>query len=430
MTGEWPLTNIGECLATEFPGEWGVNPGPLPANALVLRSTNLDDEGHVDLAGGAARVIPTAKLTAKQLVSDDILLEASGGGPGKPVGRVAVFADDGAGPYLCSNFFRTLRPKKDVDARFLAWRLQHLYRQPLIWRFQQQTTGIINLKYRDYLNQTLQLPPLPEQRRIAEILDTLDEAIRKTEQVIAKLQQMKQGLLHDLLTRGIDENGELRDPERHPEQFQDSPLGLIPRSWDVQTLGQLVSFITDYRGKTPPYSEEGIAAISAENIGAGRVRSITKWVSSEVYKRWTTRGFPEPGDTIFTTEAPVAEVARLPGDQSYLLTRRVIALRPKPSVNMGFLYWSVLRSAQEGAWAGKMHGSTVPRILKPDILGLAMTVPHASEQESLSARMDAQEARLDREAESLAKLRTLKYGLMDDLLTGRVRVKIPEKPTA
>ena len=53
--------------------------------------------------------------------------------------------------------------------------------------------------------------------------------IRHTEQVIAKLQQMKQGLLHDLLTRGIDDNGELRDPVRHPEQFKDSPLGRIPK---------------------------------------------------------------------------------------------------------------------------------------------------------------------------------------------------------
>ena len=73
------------------------------------------------------------------------------------------------------------------------------------------------------------VPPISEQRRIAEILDTLDEAIRKTEQVIAKLQQMKQGLLHDLLTRGIDDNGELRAPDQHPEQFKDSPLGRIPR---------------------------------------------------------------------------------------------------------------------------------------------------------------------------------------------------------
>src|SRR5690606_33484545 len=80
------------------------------------------------------------------------------------------------------------------------------------------------------------LPPLPEQRRIAAILDTLDEAIRQTEALIAKLKQIKRGLLHDLLTRGIDDNGELRDPERHPEQFRDSPLGRVPRGWMVSRL--------------------------------------------------------------------------------------------------------------------------------------------------------------------------------------------------
>ncbi len=80
------------------------------------------------------------------------------------------------------------------------------------------------------------LPPLPEQRQIAAILDTIDDSIRKTEQVIAKLKQVKQGLLHDLLTRGIDDNGELRDPERHPEQFKDSPRGRIPRGWEMWSL--------------------------------------------------------------------------------------------------------------------------------------------------------------------------------------------------
>ena len=70
--------------------------------------------------------------------------------------------------------------------------------------------------------------------RIAEVLDTLDEAIRRTELVIAKLEQIKQGLLHDLLTRGIDDNGELRDPDRHPEQVKDSPLGRIPRAWQTR----------------------------------------------------------------------------------------------------------------------------------------------------------------------------------------------------
>ena len=427
MPSSWRINTIESCLRTHFTGEWGGTPGRVSATARVLRSTNLDDQGHVDLQGGALRVITNLKLNEKQLQTGDVLLESSGGGPGKPVGRVALFRDDGNGPYLCSNFFRTLRPANTTDPAYLAWRLLHMHRQPLIWHFQQQTTGIINLKYRDYLAHALGLPPLPEQRRIAQILDTLDEAIRKTEQVIDKLQQMKQGLLHDLLTRGIDENGELRDPERHPEQFKDSPLGRIPRGWEAAPLGVLIAFITDYRGMTPPYTEEGIAVISAENVGGGRIRSTTKWVSQRTYRRTTTRGFPEAGDTIFTTEAPVAEVARLPGDQTYRLTRRVIALRPKLSLRKGFLYWSMLRLSVTGAWDSKMHGSTVPRILKPDILAQSLAVAPTGEQDDITETLDTYDARLDGEQAGLRKLRTLKEGLMDDLLTGHVRVSNPEE---
>ena len=77
------------------------------------------------------------------------------------------------------------------------------------------------------------IPLLSEQSRIAAVLDTVDEAIAKTEAVIAKLKQVRAGLLHDLLTRGLDEHGQLRDPVAHPEQFQDSPLGWIPAEWNV-----------------------------------------------------------------------------------------------------------------------------------------------------------------------------------------------------
>ena len=102
-------------------------------------------------------------------------------------------------------------------------------------------TTVLNLNKGQLAGIELAAPPLPEQRQIAEILDTLDEAIRKTEAIIAKLKQVKQGLLHDLLTRGIDDNGELRDPERHPEQFKDSPLGRIPREWEVVTSRDMLT---------------------------------------------------------------------------------------------------------------------------------------------------------------------------------------------
>lgn len=90
-----------------------------------------------------------------------------------------------------------------------------------------------------------------KQRRIAQVLDTIDDVIRKTEELIAKLKQMKQGLLHDLLTRGVDDNGELRDPERHPELFQDSVLGRIPKGWDVERISFLLEHVIDFRGRTP-----------------------------------------------------------------------------------------------------------------------------------------------------------------------------------
>lgn len=72
-------------------------------------------------------------------------------------------------------------------------------------------------------------PPIKEQRHIAEIPDTIDEAIQKTEGLISKLKAMKQGLLHDLLTRGLDKTGNLRDPNGFPEQFKDSQVGRIPK---------------------------------------------------------------------------------------------------------------------------------------------------------------------------------------------------------
>jgi len=78
------------------------------------------------------------------------------------------------------------------------------------------------------------LPEIDEQQKIAQVLDTIDNLITLTERHTAKLKQAKAGLLHDLLTRGIDENGELRDPIAHPERFKETAIGLIPSDWELQ----------------------------------------------------------------------------------------------------------------------------------------------------------------------------------------------------
>jgi type I restriction enzyme, S subunit len=90
------------------------------------------------------------------------------------------------------------------------------------------------------LNLPIGIPPIFEQKRIVEILDTADDAIQSAERLITKLEQAKQGLRHDLLTRGIDESGELRDPAT-PGTFVNSELGLIPCDWRIVSVADTAS---------------------------------------------------------------------------------------------------------------------------------------------------------------------------------------------
>ena len=114
------------------------------------------------------------------------------------------------------------------------------------------------------------LPPLSEQRKIAEILETVDNAIEKTDAIIEKYKRIKQGLMQDLLTRGIDENGQIRSEETH--RFKDSPLGRIPEEWKVVELGEVFKLKsgmtrpcdTSESGNYPIYGGNGILGYTNE----------------------------------------------------------------------------------------------------------------------------------------------------------------------
>ncbi|HDJ30414.1 MAG TPA: restriction endonuclease subunit S, partial [bacterium] len=123
--------------------------------------------------------------------------------------------------------------KSDTTPVFIYYLLKYLDLKKFITQTAQPliTQSFVN-------NLQIILPPLPEQRKIAEILETVDNAIEKTDRIIEKYKRIKQGLMQDLLTRGIvesDELGvmsyELRDEKKH--RFKDSPLGRIPEEWEV-----------------------------------------------------------------------------------------------------------------------------------------------------------------------------------------------------
>jgi len=141
---------------------------------------------------------------------------------------------------VCSTGFAVLRAKEQVaDSHFV---FHQLFSETISAQLRALETGsnYPAVNEADVRRLLVPAPNRDEQSRISAVLDTVDEAIAKTEAVIAKLKHVHAGLLHDLLTRGLDERGQLRDPEAHPESFRESPVGRVPRHWRSKLLDELV----------------------------------------------------------------------------------------------------------------------------------------------------------------------------------------------
>lgn len=164
----------------------------------------------------------------------DIILSKDG-----TIGRVARI-DDLPRPATINGTMMLVRPRETLDFRFLYHFLGGTQFQKLI---EDKVSGssVPHIFQRDMVLLPVSLPPIAEQLRISQVLDAAEEAIRGTVQLVAKLKRMRLGLLCALLTRGIDESGKLRDPERRPMEFKHSPLGRIPCDWEVAPIGSLLA---------------------------------------------------------------------------------------------------------------------------------------------------------------------------------------------
>jgi len=274
-----------------------------------------------------------------------------------------------------------------------------------------------------------------EQRRIAEILSTIDEAIEQTEALIAKTQQIKAGLMHDLFTRGIAENGELRPPrEEAPQLYKESPIGWIPKDWEVGHLRSKGSISRPYL-KTGPFGsslkiehwvEEGIPVITIGALGNGRfVESELLYVSDQTAQRLREYRC-SPGDIVFSRVADVGRSAVIGELQDgWLMSSNLMRMSLNPAVSDAeFLQAQLaydsrvrfqIRSTVNSGGRDVANSATLN--------GLGFVWPPLEEQHNLVDRFRAIDYQLKYAAEENDQLRLIKHGLMQDLLTGRVRVR-------
>lgn len=189
------LISLKKLIEKPITGEWGKDGG----NTKVIRTTNFTNEGILNLKNVVARNIEEKKINSKKLIHGDIIIEKSGGSPKQPVGRV-VFYNIKNDIFLCNNFTSILRPKQEiVYPKYLHYILFANHKIGVTNKFQNKTTGIINLKLQNYINDLkIPLPPLAEQQRVAGILDEADQLRQLNKQLIAKYEQLSQSLFLDM----------------------------------------------------------------------------------------------------------------------------------------------------------------------------------------------------------------------------------------
>lgn len=262
-----------------------------------------------------------------------------------------------------------------------------------------------------------------EQAKIADVLDTLDTTIRQTEAIIEKLKQVKQGLLHDLLTRGIDANGELRPPQSQaPQLYKESVLGWIPREWEVELLDEVA---VRGSGHTPSksvasYWNGGVKWVSlADSHRLDQIHIDTTDKEISELGIANSSAVKHPGGTvILSRDAGVGKSAVLAAEMA--VSQHFMAWRCGVRLNNLYLYFRFQH--MKPMFETIALGSTVKTIGLDYFKKLRIAVPERDEQDrAVEIMMDA-ELNIRRHQSEFDKLRLLKSGLMDDLLTGRVRV--------
>ena len=266
-----------------------------------------------------------------------------------------------------------------------------------------EATGVPSLS-RDLLYKiSTPTPPPDEQAKIAEVLSTVDRAIEQTEALSAKHQRIKTGLLQDLLTRGIDEHGNLRSEQTH--KFKDSPLGRIPVEWDVATVDQIASITTGDK----------------DTQDANPSAKYPFFVRSQTVERISSYSFD--GEAVLTAGDGVGtgKVFHYFNGR-FDFHQRVYCIHSFTEDMLGYYFFCHFQTHFMARVAQFSAKGSVDSVRRHMIAKMLVPIPCRDEQAQVVNILRSSATTIDDHTAALQKFRYLRAGLMHDLLTGDRRV--------
>ncbi|WP_148882022.1 restriction endonuclease subunit S [Thermococcus aciditolerans] len=336
----------------------------------------------------------------------DILLVKDGATTGK-----VAFVEDikGYSEVAINEHVYLLRPK-DSNTLHNLFLFYFMYSPFAQVQIQQAFHGMIGgIKNSELKRLLLFLPPLPEQKKIAEILRTVDEAIEKTDEAIERTERLKRGLMQRLLTRGINH-----------ERFKKTELGEIPEEWRVVRVGEICQSIVPGRNKPKKFDGDipwiTLADIDGMYIGASKSGLN---VSKEEIKRCGNKIIP-PNSVIMSCVGKFGIVAIT--TREVVLNQQLHAFVCPKTLDPYFL--AVALMSQARYMESIATKTTVPYLNKDKINSIPIPIPPLEEQKRIAEILMTVDRKLELLRKRREKLEKVKKGLMRDLLTGRKRVLV------
>ncbi|MEG4629370.1 restriction endonuclease subunit S [Microcoleus sp. AR_TQ3_B6] len=395
-----------------------------------LTSDNISESGEIDWAV-CKHLDIKPELLDSLLSPGDVIINCVNSAA--QIGKVSFIDSLHETTTVGFNNFALSLDKNLVVPRFTFYLFSHSLFQRQISATVKPAINQASFSSQDIISLCVPLPSIYEQQRIADILDTVDQTIAHTSSLIAKLKQIKAGLLHDLLTRGLDENGELRDAIGHPEQFKDSPLGRIPKDWDVRPLKALTDSsdsITYGVLKPGEYVSGGIPLLQIQDVIHGEIEPLNLHRISKGLDAQYARTRLGGGEIVMSLVGTIGKIAQIPDSLTGANLHRNLARIPISLINSSRFVFHYLQShiVQE-AIAATTFGSTQSLLNLADLRELLIALPPPLEQQAIAKFIDTHDTRIRKEEAYRDKIKLQKKGLMHDLLTGKVRVKDVDKFT-
>ena len=321
---------------------------------------------------------------------------------------------------LVSPAYTVLTPKKSLDTSFAAHLLKF---PPLVRKFQADSQGLVsdtwNLKFAAFSKIKTLLPPLPEQRKITSILTSVDEAIQATQAVIEQTRRVKEGLAQDLLTRGTGHT-----------RFKQTEIGEVPEGWEIQAVTAFGEVVLG-RQKAPKYMTGDcfhpylrVVNVLDDRLDLSDVAEMD--FDGEMFAKYRLRY----GD-ILVTEGDlgsawnVGRTAIFRGEiEGCCFQNTLIRFRPKNPADAEFFHIAFGSLRAQGFFARRAAATTVFHLSVGRFKTVLVPLPPQKERDEIVQVVSAVDSTIDAGTAKVLALQRTKAGLLQDLLTGRVRVSV------